>query len=170
MGWYTKRTVLNGSILLTLALFIYLSLVQNDKKAIDNKSKSSIPTSSIVEFDNPNNRDDALKLMVTYCYACHTHEGVGGRDNRLAPPMYMIRNHYYSDEITKDEFIQSVTDFVKSPSESTALMRGAIRNFGLMPPLPLPDEILVPIATYIYENDLRSDEWRQKFDEFKKSN
>ncbi len=168
MRKHQNRTILNSSILLTVVLFLVLSFSDNDKST-DFTSKSSV-RASISAFNIPENKFNGLKLMVTYCYACHTHERVGGRANRLAPPMYMIRNHYYSDEISQDEFVESVTSFVKSPSESTALMRGAIRNFGLMPPLPLPDEILVPIVTYLYENDLRSDEWRTKFNEFKRSN
>lgn len=41
--------------------------------------------------------------------------------------------------------------FVKAPSLETAIHDEAIKQLGLMPPMPLPDEMLQKIATYIFE-------------------
>jgi hypothetical protein len=47
-------------------------------------------------------------------------------------------------------------------------MPGAIRNFGLMPPLPIDQKDLASIVNYIYDHDLASEEWINEWEEFKK--
>jgi len=121
------------------------------------------------------NRDDqnkeadekALTLMQNYCFACHTPDM--GIDKRLGPPMFRIREHYYTENISKQEFVDKVVRFAMNPSQSNSIMPGAIRNFGLMPKQVFKKEDLEIIAGYIYDNDISTDEWYASWEEFKTS-
>lgn len=86
------------------------------------------------------------------CTACHKETF---SDPMLAPPMAMVKDHY--SRLFKDDkagFVDAVVEWVKAPQQETTLMPGAIRNFNIMPPLPLPDEDLTAIATYLFEADI----------------
>lgn len=111
--------------------------------------------------------EESLALMARNCFACHNPEMDGSP--RVAPPMFKIRNHYFDDETSRDEFIQEIIAFVNNPSEDLSIMPGAVRNFGLMPKMSFKNEDLEKIAGYIYDNDIESDEWYEKWETFKKS-
>ena len=86
------------------------------------------------------------------CTACHKETFT---DPMLAPPMAMVKDHYsrlFKND--KEGFVQAVVEWVKAPQQEKTLMPGAIRNFKIMPALPLPDEDLRAIATYLYEADI----------------
>lgn len=94
------------------------------------------------------------KLLETHCYVCHAPQGAGvGHDNRIAPPMVMVQNHYISENTSKEEFIKDFMSFLENPSEDISKMPGAIRNFGLMPYQKFPQEALEQIADYLYEHN-----------------
>lgn len=110
-----------------------------------------------------------LKLMSQYCLSCHNPDMGGGHDSRLGPPIFKVREHYFRDGISKEEFTSSILNFVKNPSLNKSKMQGAVRNFGLMPPLVIPQEDLELIVNYIYENDLSSVAWKKEWDVFKEN-
>ena len=86
------------------------------------------------------------------CTACHKNSF---SDPMLAPPMAMVKDHYsrfFKED--KDGFVNAVVEWVKNPTQEKTRMPGAIRNFKIMPPLPLPDEDLRAIATYLFEADI----------------
>ena len=88
----------------------------------------------------------------TFCTACHKHDYT---DPMLAPPIIMAQDHYrqmYGSD--KEAFVNAVVEWVKAPSQDKTLMPGAIRNFNIMPPFPLPDDDLKSIATYLFEAKL----------------
>lgn len=94
------------------------------------------------------------KLLETHCYVCHAPQGASvGHDNRIAPPMAMVQNHYISENTTKEEFIRDFMTFLENPSEEISKMPGAIHNFGLMPYQKFPQEALEEIADYLYEHN-----------------
>lgn len=107
-----------------------------------------------------------LKLMSQYCLSCHNPDMGGGHDSRLGPPIFKVREHYYREGISKEEFTSGMLNFVKNPSEDKTKMKGAVRNFGLMPPLTIPQEELELIINYIYDNDLSSDVWKKEWVSF----
>jgi hypothetical protein len=49
--------------------------------------------------------------------------------------------------------VKNMSDFVKAPSLDLAIHDQAVKQLGLMPPMPLPDEMLRNIATYILEEN-----------------
>lgn len=85
----------------------------------------------------------------TRCLICHGNAQKG--QQRLAPPMAMVKRHYQS--LNKQEFEQAVLAWVKSPDPKKSRMPGAIRRFKLMPAFPIPDEEMKKIARYIYQTD-----------------
>jgi len=97
------------------------------------------------------------KLMETNCYVCHNP--TTSHDDRIAPPMIAVKEHYISEETTKEQFIADIQNWIKKPSEDKSKMPGAIRNFGLMPYAPYPDSTIKQIADYMFDNDIDQPEW-----------
>ena len=89
--------------------------------------------------------------MEDNCYACHNTQGT---DNMLAPPMSRVKDHYWDEDISKDEFVKAIVDWVENPSEENSVMPGARRKFGLMPKQEFDAEALKSIAEYMYDSDL----------------
>ena len=81
------------------------------------------------------------------CNACH--------DDTLnppqAPPMFGVQRRYKKQFESQQEFVDAIVKFVTQPTEGDALMKGPVKKLGLMPGLPLGDDMLSEIATYIYE-------------------
>lgn len=92
------------------------------------------------------------KLLETHCYVCHSPDRTD-HQNRIAPPIAMVQNHYINTNTSKEEFVKDFMAFLKKPSVDIAKMPGAIRNFGLMPYQKFPQEALEQIADYLYEHD-----------------
>jgi mono/diheme cytochrome c family protein len=87
------------------------------------------------------------KSLYPTCHVCHNQE----MDPPLGPPMWGVQRRYKNNTIDDEDFVQSITNFVKKPTLENALHDMAVERMGLMPPLPLPDELLNKIATYILE-------------------
>ena len=62
---------------------------------------------------------------------------------------------------TREEFITDIQKWIKKPSEETSKMPGAIRNYGLMPYAPYPEETIKQIADYMFDNTLEQPDWFQ---------
>ena len=91
-------------------------------------------------------------LIEQNCYSCHTPEIAG--QQRLSPPIQMVKMHYMRDYETKEAFVDAIAEWVSEPSEGKSIMPGAVNRFGLMPPYPISDEDVRLIAEYLYEVDL----------------
>ena len=87
------------------------------------------------------------KSLYPTCHVCHNQE----MDPPLGPPMWGIQRRYKNNTIDDEDFVQSMVDFVKNPTLEIAIHDIAVEQMGLMPPLPLPDELLKKISTYILE-------------------
>ena len=112
------------------------------------------------------NEDKILSLLKTNCFNCHNPD-MG--ESPVAPPLFKVRQHYYDEEITKEEFVAAIINFINNPTEENSIMPGAVRNFGLMPKMSFKEEDLQLIIEYLYDNDVSTDEWYAKWEEFKKS-
>lgn len=111
---------------------------------------------------------DGMVLMDKYCFACHHPEMSGGHAGRTGPPMFKVREHYFREGISREDFVNPIIAYVQHPDQEKSKMPGAIRNFGLMPPLTIDQEELERIVNYIYEHDLSSEEWKDNWRQFKK--
>ncbi len=87
------------------------------------------------------------KTYFSACLACHDET----RNPPLGPPMYGVKNRYMKMTRDKSEFVAAVTSFTAAPDESKVQMREAFSKLGLMPAMPLPEEMLNSIATYMFE-------------------
>lgn len=96
-------------------------------------------------------------LIATNCYSCHSPDAP--MNARLAPPMAGVRNHYLTEASSLAGFTEELVRFVHRPDEAYSKMPGAVRRFGLMPALPLPDEELEAIAAFIFYSDLEAPDW-----------
>ena len=87
------------------------------------------------------------KSFYPACHICHDQL----LDPPLGPPMWGVQRLYKNNTIDDEDFVQSMVDFVKVPALEKVIHNEAVRQLGLMAPLPLPDDILKKIATYILE-------------------
>lgn len=89
------------------------------------------------------------KTLYPTCHVCHNPEA----DPPLGPPMWGVQRRYKNSTLDDEDFIDSMVEFVKKPTLENAKHGKAVEMMGLMPPLPLPDEMLKKIAAYILEED-----------------
>ncbi len=99
------------------------------------------------------------KANFAVCQACHD----ASLNPPKAPPMYMVQRRYKRQYTNQQEFVDAVIKFASEPTEDGALMQRPVKMLGLMPPLPLGDDMLGSIATYIYEESFEPpcDHWAQ---------
>ncbi len=109
--------------------------------------------SIIAQQDKSATVERGYQLMTTYCYACH-NPNVTSHDQMLAPPMIMVKRHYQPNFPQRDDFINAIVSWVHHPSMEKVLMPGAVRKFKIMPPLAYPEDDLVAIAGYMFDNEL----------------
>ena len=131
-------------LLLLLSLSIFFSCQKNNKTSYNSKK-------DVLEIH------PGKKLLETQCYICHSP--VLKHDDRVAPPMIAIKKHYINDNTTKEEFINSMQNWIKNPTKENAKMFGAVRRFGLMPKQAYPEETIKQIADYLYDNEIEKPEW-----------
>lgn len=108
----------------------------------------------------------ALVLLHHRCFNCHNPNLE--TENRLAPPMFKIREHYYEEGKTnRKDFIHAISAYVSNPSEENSIMPGAVRKFGVMPKMIFSNEEIEDIAGYLYDNDVASDSWYTMWEKIK---
>ncbi len=89
------------------------------------------------------------KMLYPACETCHDP----ALNPPKGPPMWRIQRLYKRQFPDNEAFINNIVAFVKEPSLKTAIHREAVNDFGLMPPMLLPDDMLQKIATYILEEE-----------------
>ena len=89
------------------------------------------------------------KLVIAVCMACHNAELTPA----LGPPLYGVQNKYKQKYNNQQDFVNAISNWVKSPSLDNALMQRPVKMLGLMPAMSLPDEMLKSIGTYLYEEE-----------------
>lgn len=91
------------------------------------------------------------------CQSCHNASLAPPK----APPMYGVQRRYMRQYENQQEFVDAIVKFVSQPTNEGALMKHPVKKLGLMPALPLGDEMLSTIATYIYEENFEPpcDHW-----------
>ncbi|WP_439131169.1 c-type heme family protein [Polaribacter sp.] len=129
-------------------LFVLLVAFGCQKKQNPSYAKAK----SQVDVNHP-----GKKLMENKCYVCHSPSA--SHDDRIAPPMIAIKKHYISSETTKEEFIESIQNFVKKPTKETTKMRGAVKRFGVMPKQVFAADDIKKIAEYMFDNEIEEPEW-----------
>ena len=98
------------------------------------------------------------KTLFPACDVCHNPS----MDPPLGPPMWGVKRQYQKNTMDEEDFVETMVDFVRAPSEEKVIHKEAFSQLGLMPPMPLPDDLLKKIATYILEEQFPPpcDHWR----------
>lgn len=146
-------------IFFLISLLVLWNVISCSNNAVKDAKESAADSSK--DYD-----DKALTLLKTNCFTCHNPSLE--TDNRVAPPMFKIRQHYLGDEKTEEDFVKSIVRFINNPTEENSIMPGAVRNFGIMPKMSFKEDEMKLIAAYLYKNDVSSDEWYAKWAEFEK--
>lgn len=131
---FTKRLIILSLLPALLWIGILSYLHQNKKNEVH------------IQLQNSEKNLEGLVLMDNYCFACHHPEMSGGHAGRTGPPMFKVREHYFREGISRKDFVDPILEYVQHPSQDKSKMPGAIRNFGLMPPLVIPKEELAIIV------------------------
>lgn len=140
---------------LTIPFILLFVFIGCQKGKTNNYEKTSIIQS---EADSTNAMTHpGKKLMEVNCYVCHS--ATASQDNRIAPPMIAIKKHYISKNTSKEEFIKTMKNWIKNPTEENAKMFGAVKRFGIMPKTPYPEETIAQIADFMFDNNIEQPEW-----------
>ncbi|MGL1955812.1 MAG: hypothetical protein OCD00_00650 [Colwellia sp.] len=89
------------------------------------------------------------KSLYPMCNACHSQ----ANNPLLAPPMWEVQRRYKKNSRSDKDFVKTMVSFIKAPTREKAIHNQALSQLGLMPPMPLPDEMLTKIVTYIVEEN-----------------
>ena len=104
-----------------------------------------------------NDKPDGAALFVENCGSCHGQSQ--SADDRIAPPMVAVKDHYLRVHADKASFVNALSGWVLERSADTSLMPGAISRFGLMPPLAITDQDLAAIAEFVFEEPMGKPGW-----------
>lgn len=104
-----------------------------------------------------NQEHPGKKLMENNCYVCHNPKTA--EESMIAPPLIAVKMHYISEDTSKEDFINAMVEWSKKPSEVTSKMPGAVKKFGLMPYQFYPEETIVQIADYMFDNEIQEPKW-----------
>ncbi len=144
--------------LLKLNIFVLviatLFLVSCDKTKQGTKSK----TDAIAVNETAADQSEGYTLFKNNCYACHSVTSAS-HDEIIAPPMVAVKRRYKMNYTSKEAFVDAVVNWSKDPKEEKALMRGAVKQFKVMPTQVFKEEDLQKIAAYIYDNEIEKPEW-----------
>ena len=145
-----KKQFLSISIIIVAAMSFALygssfTIKETTSSANSNKvTLSSIPT-------------DGASLIETKCMICHKVQAT--KSAMLAPPFAYIKKKYSNMYKTEAAFHSAIVNFTINPTESKAVMFGALKQFKLMPKMGYEKVDLEAIANYIYANDFPEPSW-----------
>ena len=80
------------------------------------------------------------KALFPACDVCHNQ----ATDPPLGPPMWGVKRQYQKNTMDAEDFVETMVDFVKAPSEDKVIHKEAFSQLGLMPPMPLPFQNRIP--------------------------
>ncbi|MCK5400925.1 MAG: c-type cytochrome [Flavobacteriaceae bacterium] len=141
-------------LIFVTSIGIFLVACNQSKEITETKDIGNL-TQKVVLTDTHN---EGYTLMKNNCYVCH-NPNAKSHDSIIAPPFAAVKRRYSMQYNNKEEFVDAVIDWALNPNEDKALMRGAVREFKVMPKLFLEKNELEKIATYLYENEVEQPEW-----------
>lgn len=126
-------------IVLSLFAFLVITAACNQNP----EAQSNTESSPVVDHSA------AKEYVSLNCESCHSPSA--DHDSRLAPPFFAIRKHYLKDYPKQADFEKAIMDFIQHPQEENALMKGAVAEFGLMPPMLVEPDQAKALAAYLFE-------------------
>lgn len=86
------------------------------------------------------------KVLIDMCNACHNADLIPPK----APPFWGVQRRYQKQFPSKNDFVNRIVAFARSPSRDHALLPRAVEKMGLMPPMPLSADDLYKIGEYLW--------------------
>lgn len=86
------------------------------------------------------------KALIDTCNACHNADLIPPK----APPFWSVQRRYQKQFPSKNDFVNRIVAFARSPSKDHALLPRAVGKMGLMPPMSLPADDLRKIGEYLW--------------------
>ncbi|MBP8793211.1 MAG: DUF3365 domain-containing protein [Lutibacter sp.] len=141
-------------------IILSISMAFFSCKNTNNKEVSKIETSKTKSEQLILSK--GFQLLESNCFACHSPKGA--IDDRIAPPMVMIKEYYISENenISEEEFIKNLIAFIQNPTAKISKIPEAIERYGLMPKMNFTEEQITQIAKYIYHSKLEEPDWYTK--------
>jgi|GEM_PF-2280599 mono/diheme cytochrome c family protein len=105
------------------------------------------------------------RLYELYCMNCHAKPNRSrGPDpsKRLAPTTFAVADHYRRAIPDAKERVAAIAKFTAKPTKEDALMPEAIEEFGLMAPMPLSEEQLQDISTFLGTAEFEKPGWYEQ--------
>jgi len=157
-GRRTKQNRHFKTIYLSVVALFFLALTVSSCRT-ETKSKVDMSYLNLTNAEEVlGTQEKGYELLKSTCYTCH-NPASESHDEMLAPPLAGIKMRYKKAYDNREEFIAAMSKHVSNPTEESALMKGPIKRFGLMPNLNLKDEDVQLIVEYIYDNDLDEPDW-----------
>lgn len=141
-----------------LVIGVVIALVSCNVKNTENKSSKT--KEQIKEMGADNELSKGFQILESNCFSCHSPNA--SIENKVAPSMIAIKKHYITEEVTKEDFIKALIEFINTPSEENPKIPGAIKRFGVMPKMSFSDKQLTQVAGYIYDTELEAPDWFEK--------
>jgi mono/diheme cytochrome c family protein len=86
-------------------------------------------------------------VVQTICAACHSEQP----PPRLAPPLSQVAMHYRQAVPDSARAIARITEWIEKPAANRSLLPPqAVSRWGLMPPLPIPEDQRRAAALYVW--------------------
>lgn len=101
--------------------------------------------------------DETLKALMLTCYVCHNPRVK--QSNIIAPPLVGVKYHYKKAYPDKETFVNKVVTFIMDPTEDKALLDMPVARFGVMPDMPMDEDQVRQIVSYIYDNPIEVPTW-----------
>jgi len=113
-------------------------------------SNCSNPTASEAK-QSESDQKSGKEFIANNCLSCHSPSAQPSE--RIAPPLFAVREHYLQDHPEKEAFTEAMLGFLKETNSASAKMHSAVEKFGLMPQMSFSEEELKNALIYLYENE-----------------
>jgi len=95
-------------------------------------------------------------ILDSNCFSCHNIDK--DKVEMIAPTMASVKLAY-SENNSKEGFIEDLANFVSEPNAEKAKMHKEIKKYGLMPKMGYSKEQLIAVAEYLYSQNIESEKW-----------
>lgn len=132
-------------IVTLLGLFLLLGCSGNVEAPVTKEEEPEIDMQSLIEEEERIDRQ-AHNLLLNTCFTCH--------NRNLAPNMEDVKGLYITEGVTKEQFVETIVDWVFNPTVEKSRNEEARNKWGLMPKQEFKEEDVRTVARYIYDNDV----------------
>ncbi|MCB0837261.1 MAG: hypothetical protein KDE26_00875 [Bacteroidetes bacterium] len=142
-----------------LILVVIVSIISISQSKFGSRQLKTKAANLSQEAVNPTEFDSlGYTLLQEKCMTCHSTVGKT-HDELVAPPIFAVKRRYEMVYNNREDFVEGVKAWAKTPKEENVLMRGAVSKFNIMPYQGFEDEDLEKIAGFIFDNDMEKPTW-----------